>query len=391
MNRAIFTSLSPRAKWLLGMHTVFLTGISLSNIFFNVYLWKVYGNIKLAAAFNFFHFLTVPAVFFLGSILHSKLGSLGNLRVGLTVHTFFYLLVLILGQKVAAWYVLLGVLMGTGQGLYYLGYNVSTYDWTNNKNRNHFSGLNGAVSALANLAPLAGGIIIQFFGVASGYKFVFAVAVACFLVAGAISLQIEKDVPKKTAHFWAALKLVENNWLRVSGSMVLRGLREGVMSFALILLIYEITLSEINLGLYNLITSVLTMLTFYMVGKSVPRHRRSSSMLWGAVFLSIMTLVLLRHDLIGLWLFGIANSIIYPYIFVPSTTISYNVIRNNPETREYRIEFLSFREVPLNLGRLMGIALLLLCVRENFSVFWLLWGLGLSQIPLAIVLKPLKM
>ncbi|MDA8233190.1 MAG: hypothetical protein M0Z31_00005, partial [Clostridia bacterium] len=76
---------------------------------------------------------------------------------------------------------------------------------------------------------------------------------------------------------------------------------------------------------------------------------------------------------------------------VPMTTISYNIIRNNVVTRDYRIEFLSLREVPLNLGRLIGIGLLVLFINENWSVLWLLWGLGLSQIPIAVVLKPLKL
>ncbi|MDA8234078.1 MAG: hypothetical protein M0Z31_04585, partial [Clostridia bacterium] len=355
MENPAAVTLSKRAKMLLAIHGVFLTGVSLSNIFFNVYLWKVNGNIKLAAAYNFYHFLTVPIVFILGSLLVKNLGSLGNIRLGLIVHSFFYLLVLILGQEVGEWYIFLGILMGIGQGFYYLGYNVSTYDWTDNHNRNIYSGLNGALGAMANLAPLAGGVMIGLLGTFWGYKAVFAITLLCFILAAVISFNIHVVGSEKTAKYSAAVKRIGKDWLRVSGSMILRGLREGVMSFALILLIYEFTSSEINLGLFNLITGLFTMIFYFIVGKTINQNRRYSSMLWGAVLLSVTSIVLLRQDIIGIWLFGIANSILFPFVFVPMTTISYNIIRNNVVTRDYRIEFLSLREVPLNLGRLIGI------------------------------------
>lgn len=393
MDKDALAKLIPQAKWLLAMHTVFLIGLSLSNIFFNVFLWKFYGNINLAAAFNFIYFLTVPFAFFLGSssIMQKRLGCLGSLQVSLFIHAIFYFLVLVLGQRVADWYILLGIVMGIGQGFYYLGYNVLTYDWTNNENRNSFSGLNGALSSLAfMIAPLAGGVLISTLGTIPGYRLVFALALVSFLIAGVISLRFKSDDTRCTALFSKALKVMDRNWIRVCGGMVLRGVREGVMSFALILLVYEITRNEANLGFYNLVTSFVTMVSYYAVGKYVSQDKRFSSMLWGALVLTVITCVLLSQDMYGLWLFGIANSIFYPFIYVPLTTITYNTIRDNSQMEPYRLEFLTIREVPLSLGRLIGIALLLLFVWKNLSVYWIIWGLGISQIPIALILKPVK-
>jgi len=156
MNNKI-TSLCHEARVLLIVHFLFLTGTCLSNIFFNVYLWKLNQNIATAAVFNLFHFLAVPCVFFLGSFIIRFVGTINCLRIGLLVHACFFLLVLLLGQQVSIFAPLFGVLMGLGQGLYFLGYNVSTFDWTTNKNRDKFSGFNGATSALAGIiAPLVG-------------------------------------------------------------------------------------------------------------------------------------------------------------------------------------------------------------------------------------------
>lgn len=391
MEKALDTSLSPGARRLLAMHTFFLAGLNLSNIFFNVYLWKIHRSIELATVFNFFQYLTVPAVFFTGSFLVKRWGSPGILRLGLIIHAVFYLGVLCLKGQVAHWVILLGVLMGVGQGLYYLGYNVSTYDWTNSRNRDHYSGLNGSAAALAGMAaPLAGGLIIGHIGQGRGYTLVFAAAVACFALAGAASLNFNRGGAEQGARFGPALKLAGAEWRRVSWAMALRGLREGVMSFALILLVYEITFDEAQLGYFNLATSLATLLMFYVAGKLNRGDRHFLSMVWGAALLLISTTVLLRRDLIALWSFGLANGIFYPFIFVPITTISYNVIRNITRCGEYRMEFLTFREVPLNLGRLVGIALLLLFVRAGWPVSWLIWALGISQLPMGFILKPLR-
>ncbi|MFZ5595805.1 MAG: hypothetical protein ACOY31_02180 [Bacillota bacterium] len=391
MVKAADALLPPRARRLLGIHAFFLAGLNLSNIFFNVYLWKIHRSIELATVFNFFQFLTVPVVFFLGSFLVKRWGSPGNLRLGLFIHAVFYLMVLVLKDHVADRVILLGMLMGMGQGFYYLGYNVSTYDWTNSRNRDHFSGLNGAAAALASMAaPLAGGLIIACLGPGPGYNLVFAASVACFALAWAASLNFAGGRAEQGARFGQALKLAGPDWRRVSWSMALRGLREGVMSFALILLVYEITCDEVQLGYFNLVTSLATLLVFYLAGKLNSRDRHYCSMVRGSVLLFISTSVLLRRDLLALWVFGLANSIFYPFVFVPVTTISYNTIGNTARAGDYRMEFLTFREVPLNLGRLAGIALLLIFVREDWPVAWLIWALGLSQIPIGFILKPVK-
>lgn len=383
------TVLDSQASRLLVVHTLFLTGVSLSNIFFNIYLWKISNNLETAAVFNLFQFLTVPFVFFLATHLYKQKGIILSMRLGLLIHVVFFLLVLLLKDIIIHLTPLFGVLMGFGQGMYYFGYNVSTYDCTTNLNRDKFSGLNGAASAFAGMvAPLVGGVIIQSLGSSTGYIAVFSIMVICFILATLITRTFVARAGKARCNFTQARILVGAEWRRVNWSMFLRGLREGVMSFLLILIFYELSQNELQLGYFNLIMSLLTFLSYYLVGRYISRDQRFLSMLVGAIFLVLFTkIVLWEPSLKSFWLFGIANSIFYPLIFVPLTAISYNVIRNNWRTADYQAEFLSLREIPLNIGRILGILLLIYFLRESWSAIWLLWGLGLSQLPIGFVLK----
>ncbi|HWQ41728.1 MAG TPA: MFS transporter [Desulfosporosinus sp.] len=392
MSSANSTVLDSQASRLLLVHTLFLTGVSLSNIFFNIYLWKISHNIETAAVFNLFQFITVPFVFFMATHLFKRKGITLSIRLGLLVHVAFFLLVLLLKDRIAHLTPLFGVLMGFGQGMYYFGYNVSTYDCTNNQNRDRFSGLNGAASAFSGMvAPLVGGAIIQNLGTATGYIAVFGIMVICFVLATIVTKTFVTRTEKPRCNFTQAKFLINSEWRRVNWSMFLRGLREGVMSFLLILIFYELSQNELELGFFNLVISMTTFFSYYLIGRFITRERRFLSMLIGGICLALFTtIVLWEPTLKSFWLFGLSNSLFYPLIFVPLTTISYNVIRNNWKTANYQVEFLSLRELPLNIGRILGILLLIYFLRKSWPPVWLLWGLGLSQLIIGPVLKQIS-
>ncbi|ODA38886.1 MFS transporter [Desulfosporosinus sp. BG] len=383
------TALDSQASRLLLVHTLFLTGVSLSNIFFNIYLWKISHNLETAAIFNLFQFTTVPFVFFMATHLFKQKGIILSIRLGLLIHVCFFLFVLLLKNKIAFLAPVFGMLMGLGQGLYYFGYNVSTYDWTNNQNRDKFSGFNGAASALAGMvAPLVGGAIIRSIGTFTGYIAVFSIMVICFILATIVTRTFVANPRKSQCNFTQARALIGVEWRQVSWSMFFRGLREGVMTFLLILIFYEFSQNELQLGFFNFVLSIITLLSYYFVGRYIKRERRYLSMLLGGVLLTLFTtIVLWEPNLKSFWLFGIANSLFFPLVFVPLTTISYNVIRNCRKTAHYQVEFLCFREIPLNIGRIIGILLLIYFLRKSWPAVWLLWGLGLSQLPIGPILK----
>ena len=384
--------ISYQARILLITHTFFLTGICFSNIFFNVFLWKLNHSIQTAAFFNLFHYAAVPFVFYIGTKFIKRLGTLKCLQLGLYVHVCFFILVLWLQHNVTEFVMVLGILMGLGQGLYYLGYNVLSYDYTNNITRYKFSGYNGAANAFAGIiSPLVGGLIIHTYGELSGYIIVFTVSLCCFLLSVLIINMIKNADDNYSISFSAAKKFINNDWMMVSWSMLFRGIREGVMSFLLFLLFYEITRNELQLGFFNLVLSFITMISFYVVGILIKRDWRIASIRWGSVLLVIATaIVVWQENELSLWIFGIANSLFYPMISVPLTSISYNVIRSNPITAKRRIEFLTLREIPLNIGRVMGIAVLLIFLSKEVSIAWLVWGLGFCQLPISILLKTVK-
>ena len=100
------------AKILLVVSTVFTLAIGLSNVFVNIFLWKESHDLLLIVKYNLMHYIFIPIAFVAGGWVSKKKNGVWSLRIGVTCFAVFFILILVLGDKVSNYIYPLGILFG---------------------------------------------------------------------------------------------------------------------------------------------------------------------------------------------------------------------------------------------------------------------------------------
>lgn len=374
--------LDGQARLLLLMNTLYLSSIGLSNTFVNVYLWKVKSDYAVIGLYNMFAFLAIPLAFWVGGHLIKRWDRVISIRLGVLIMAAFYLTVLSLGKSAAAYVIPLGLLLGTGAGFYWLGYYVMYFEITGPDNRDTFNGANGLmISLAAGGAPFLAGWLVTH--QTQGYRLIFSLSLLIFVLAVAVSFFIRGrkcEGELDLGRVWADTRAI-SKWHYVVFSYFFWGIREGVVIFLVGLLVFVISANEFTVGVYALLTSILSLLSYYVVGKWIRPVRRERFLFIGAIMLAVSVLPLLIQFRFGTLLaLGIGTALFYPFFSIPLVSTSFDVIGESMEKAQLRVEYIIIREFAFSLGRLLS----------TFS-FVLLVGITTSSLALILYLLVLNL
>lgn len=138
-------------KLLLLTGGLYALSTALSNTFVNVYLWKQSEDILAIALYNLASVLFQPLAFFLAGRLTKRLDRTTVLRIGVGMLAVFYLVVLLAGTNASQMLIILGAILGLGFGVYWLAFNVLTFEITEPETRDVFNGFLGLFSSFAGM------------------------------------------------------------------------------------------------------------------------------------------------------------------------------------------------------------------------------------------------
>lgn len=377
-----------QAKLLLVVSALFAIANALSGLFVNVYLWKMKNDFALIGWFAFFQQLTSALTFWVAGKWVKEHNKMHSLRLGVAVNALFYFIVLLLQADAVRYVFLLGVVQGLSAGFFWLAFNVVYFEVTDPNNRDRFNGWAGLLGAGAGmLAPWVSGILITRLPEASGYRLIFTISLVTFLIGVVVSFFLKKRKVEGTYAWTYALKRLGekgNCWRLVIPALVAQGMREGVFGFAIGLLVYIATQNEMNVGNFSLITSAVSLLGFFVVGKLLkPRFRK-----WGMLVGTVMIVVVIvpffwKVDYFTLLLFGIVVSMFIPLYTVPMTSAVFDIIGADEESARNRVEYVVLRELGLNGGRMLGTLIFIVVVSWSatpLTMNWLLLSIGCSPL-----------
>lgn len=377
-------------EWTSSMRTLLWIGFlftmasALSSAFVNVFLWKETKSLVSLAVYNGLQYTVMPVVFFLASRLYRFRREM-YLRAGIFLHALFYGLVLWAGTRVSPYW--MGVLIGSGAGFYWYGFNLLSLRLTNSWARGEFSSWSGMLWSFATMvAPLASGLLITLVP-AIGYSLVFSLSLAFFALAFLVSRKLaaveESQLPAPI------FRRRHPNWNRVLLGNFFQGLREGVFVFFAAILVMLATGSEWGLGKYTAVNALLTTISFFVVGKFLRWKRYNESMLIGSFFSTgAIALLLVNQEYRTILLYGIITALFTPMFAVPFSARAYHVIDEAHE--HYEREYIVEREIVLNLGRVLSIGSFLLTY-PLLAKEWLPWylvAIGSMQIIAVLLLRP---
>ncbi|MCR8643202.1 MFS transporter [Paenibacillus sp. N1-5-1-14] len=351
--------------WLILENTLFAAASALSGTFVNVYLWKASQDYAVLGWFSLLQFLTMAITFCLAGIWVKEGNKMNCLRAGVAASAVFYLCVLMLGTSSVTYVWLLGILQGAASGLFWLAYNVLYFEVTSPDDRDVFNGWVGALTSLSGMiAPWISGFIIVHMPDEKGYSVIFSISMGIFILGVIVSFFITKREPVGEymwSHSWGHFKKKNTPWRRICAALAAQGFREGVFGFMIGLLVYIATSSEQKLGNYALLTSAVSFVSYWIVGRYVKVRWRSTCMWIGAVCMVALIIPFFwRIDYVTLLIFGVGVALSIPLYTLPITSAVFDLIGSNEEHVRLREEFIILRELALNAGRLLGVIVFIL-------------------------------
>ncbi|SDN27824.1 MFS transporter, YQGE family, putative transporter [Paenibacillus sp. yr247] len=354
--------LDAQAILLLIVHTLFGSANALSGTFVGVYLWKAKNDLALIGWFTLVTHLTMAITFWLAGKWVKEHNKMNCLRLGVAVSACFYMLVLLLGTSSFHYFVWLGMVQGISAGLFWIAFNVVYFEVTDPDNRDRFNGWVGLLGSGAGIvAPWISGLLIVSLGDGAGYRLIFSISLGIFLLGVIISFFLKKR-KVQGAYEWLfpfrCLRQAETPWKRVSLALVFQGVREGVFGFMIALLVYISTSSEASLGKFVLITSAVSLVSFWAAGRFIKPHFRKISMLIGSVMVvAVIIPFFWKMGYSTLLIFGLGAALFFPMYSVPMVSAVFDLIGSNEASAKQREEYVVLRELSLNVGRVCGVLL----------------------------------
>lgn len=359
--------------------------VALSNTFVNIYLWKQTGELLDISLYNLASAVAQPLTFILAGRMAKKVDRVIVLRIGVIFLALFYLSVLGFGSAAAKFLLILGAVLGTGYGFYWLAFNVLTFEITEPETRDFFNGFLGTLtSAGGMIGPMAAGFIISRLTNTTGYSIVFGISLALFSLAVLFSFFIKRRPANGKYAFKRIIAERRNNynWKMVTNAHICQGLREGIFAFMISVLVFLSTGTEMALGKYGLINSGVSFVSYFVVSRLIKKEQRLKSILIGGILL-YAALFLIAFDVTytKLIIYAVTIAIAYPLLLIPYSSITYDVIGTGWQAAEMRVEYIVVREVFLNTGRVLSILLFILMVstmdtKQSLPILFLVLGAG---------------
>src|SRR5690606_2301264 len=140
--------------------------------------------------------------------------------------------------------------------------------------------------------------------------------------------------------------------------------------------VFMMTNSEWVIGVYNLIYALSSFIGYQICAKFVTPINRRVFILTGTIFLYVSVFWLLIADkALDFYIYSAAIGLFLPLFFSPYTSVSYDVIGQAYNARDYRIEYIILRDITLNLGRIVSLLTFLLGLFIFNEPLWIKYGL----------------
>lgn len=374
---------------LLVIGGLYSLSIALSNTFVNVYLWKQSGEFSDLGFYNLAVVIFQPLTFILAGRWAKKIDRVIVLRLGVVFLALFYLSVLFIGDQASTYLLMLGSLLGIGYGFYWLAFNVLTFEITEPETRDFFNGFLGILTSVGGMiGPFAAGYIISTLEKFTGYTVIFTISLILFSAAVILSLFIKRRGAEGSYELKRIIKERRNNdnWRYITNAHFFQGIREGTFIFAVSVLVYITTNSEMALGTFGLVNSAVAFVAYYFATRLIKKHHRKKAILigglilYGAIFFLVFELTYVK-----LLFYAVTIAIAYPLLLVPYVSLTYDVIGRSWKAGEMRIEYIVVREIFLNGGRAVSVILFLIAVlffdqQKSIPVLMCIIGAGHAMI-----------
>ncbi|MDP4086725.1 MAG: MFS transporter [Bacillota bacterium] len=347
----------------LVMMAFFSFAMGMSNLFINIFIWKIDQSYLTLAIYSLMYSAVVLISFPLCSLYARKRTPMASLRVGVLLFIFTYALVMFYKEKAAYHIYEIGFWMGMGTSFFAIGMHMQTLDSTQDDGRDKFLYIGNFLNSISGMvAPLLSGFLINYYAGMKGYYVVFGISLFWFVLVVLISLKMKGKYISNTSQFHDVWKKPTKEWKGMYWVTIGSGIVEGTYStFLVTMMTYSILKSELSLGGFATFTSLVGLLTSILLAKISTPNRRIGLYTVGAVLICVSSIWLsIESSYMVLVIYSIFSSIGNNIINTTLDVWTYASIEKDPKYHARRLDYIIIREIPLGIGRMAGIVFFLL-------------------------------
>lgn len=373
-------------KRLIIITALFSAGSGLSDVFVNIYIWRVKSDFMLIAKYLLACYLVVPFTFYLCGYLGTKIDRVKIYMAGMFFFILFYLTVLWLNKNIINHLIEIGVIKGIAMGLYWFGYHILTYDYTGSHNRDKFYGTVSVLGGLsAMLSPLLSGFTTEFLPGFRGYYTVFAVTGVLFTAAIILAKPLKAALITKPYKVEDLIFTKNKKWGRTMLAYFFISGRDSISMFLIAILVVNETGSEFTFGKLAFLTSLLAIASAYLVGRHSKPGVRSSYVLAGGVLHFFSAFLLIYSiNIQTLIIYGILTAVADHLVKIPLSAHAMDLISLDANAHERKMEYLVARDFPIAAGRILTLLLFIILIKHLDTAAIKIIVMLLSLLPFAV-------
>lgn len=293
-------------------------------------------------------------------------------RYGTLIKAIYILLITILKEKILDYVWLIALMYGISVATTGFPFNMIESELVDEKERTRYMGYKSAIGEIVKvIVPIFLGAYITYtsYQVAAMLVFIFSVIkliISCFIK--------NINIVKNKMNLKKFIEIVkENPKYPIKELYIIEFLKgitvHGVLSIIIsLLIIYEVK-TELNLGMWSSFFSVCMIVTMFIFAKNYNKHN-SKTILTICAFSIITSFILLLFsiNIITIVLYNIVYYVFIKILLSITEIRLFDYSNKTPFEEELNTEYFVFRELFLNLGRVLGyIMLLMIGVTHNLE------------------------
>lgn len=336
-----------------------------SNTFLSAYFYKLTQDNMIYISV---YYIIVWIVATIGALLvgnYIKRKNKVNLyRCGIIIDAIFILLIIILKEKILDYVWLMAIIYGIAVATTGFPFNMMESELVNEKERTKYIGYKHTIGEITKVvAPIFLGAYITYtsYQIAAILVFIFTIIkLINSLFIKNINVEKEKMDLRK---FINAVK--ENKQYPVKRILIIEFLKgitvNGVLEKIIaLLIIYEVQ-TELNLGIWSSLFSICMIVTMFIFARKYNKNNSKT-------ILTICSLSIITSFILLLFSINMTTIVLYNIVYYVFIKIMYSVTEINlfdysniaPFDKELNVEYFIFREIFLNIGRVLGYTILLI-------------------------------
>lgn len=359
--------MSKNEKLLVIVNATYFIAATMSAVFVNVYLYAFTGSIYSMTMYAMVRFTMIPLGFYVGGLMSHKLSLSSILSIGLLIIISAFSFLLGFNQLFYDNYFLIfvvGLVLGSGEGLYWFSINSLNLQSSSKETRASFISTMAIFnSASTVIAPFVATMIVRLSNTdTQGYIRIFQIVIILQIIAALISRKVENVYVNKAYTVWDKFNLKEDlQWRYVMVSHFLFGVRDSLLIVLTSILIYNATGGSGSLY-GDLLTgfAVFNLIANLAARRFIKRNNRLMMYAFGSILLFTSTMVLvLSPNIFGAIYFGLINALGNPFMVNTFNIIMMNALQDYIEKENIYGRIIS-KEFTLNGGRILGMASILI-------------------------------